>query len=225
MDGQLLTAIRVIVPVRGRPHRADPLIRSLTRSAAGDDLRATFVANEDDAEQIAACEATGADVLVIGKRESGDYARKINLAVAATEEEWFLTAADDLCFCRGWSTEALRVAASAGVMVVGTNDLGRRVHTYATHFLVNRAYVALGTVDEPGRLMHEGYDHNYVDTEFIGTAKARGLYAYARNARIEHLHPFWRKGTTDPIYALGRRHVGPDAKLFRRRQKLWTYRS
>jgi len=224
VDGHVLN-VRVIIPVLGRPERADAVIRSLDRSSLGVGLLATFVANEDDHGQIAAARATGADVLVIGKRTFGDYARKINAAVAATDEEWFFTAADDVCFCRGWAEEALKIAEQTSTQVIGTNDLARRVHQYATHFLVNRAYVALGTIDEPGVLFHEGYDHNYVDTEFIGTAKARGLYAYARNSRVEHLHPFWKKAPTDATYALGRKHVGQDAKLFRRRQPLWMYRS
>jgi hypothetical protein len=155
----------------------------------------------------------------------GDYARKINAGFRAIEAEWYFTGADDLIFHAGWFEAALKVAQQTGACVVGTNDLGSPIVVrgeHATHSLVLRDYVLeCGTFDEPGKILHEGYCHNFVDTELVDTAKWRGAWAFARDSEVAHRHPDWGLAQRDEIYNLGRRDFYRDEELYKNRRRLW----
>jgi hypothetical protein len=90
-------------------------------------------------------------------------------------------------------------------------DVGR----HATHSLVHADYRECGTLDEPWKLLHEGYWHNFVDDELVGTAMLRGTFAMAGDAHVEHLHPNWRKAADDETYRRGMAsfHRRPGAPL------------
>jgi hypothetical protein len=43
---------------------------------------------------------------------------------------------------------------------------------HSTHPIIVRSYIeGQGAIDEPGKALHEGYWHNFVDDELIGTAR------------------------------------------------------
>lgn len=220
--------VRVVLPVLHRPRRAFEVHASLAASQREVPLRPLFMLSNGDIRELNAVAATPADYFVMGAgRQPGDYARKINQAVRLTREPWLFTGADDLAFRAGWAEAAIAFAEAKGFRVVGVNDLGRwaarRGAKPSPHFLVHRSYVEeLGTADQPGLLYHEGYDHNYVDTEFLWTAVARGEYGHCAEAVAEHLHPVWRKGRRDEVYTLGQRNARADHRLFQKREKLWT---
>jgi hypothetical protein len=92
----------------------------------------------------------------------------------------------------------------------------------STHSLVHVGYTC-GTIDnpDPGLLLHEGYDHNFVDNEFVGTARYRDVYAHAVHARVEHLHPVWGKAEPDATYEKGQRAFAADRDLHRQRETMW----
>jgi hypothetical protein len=216
--------IDILVPVRGRPQNAQPLVDSIDGVTIVPHLT-IFLCSRDDDEQIEACKATGKIVQLI---DGGDheYARKINAGVCLdySDNPWVFLGADDLRFYPGWDRTALKVAAATGRPVIGTNDLGNATvmkGLHATHSLVARSYAERGTVDEPGKLLHEGYHHNYCDTEFVETAKSRNAFAFAAQSHVEHLHPFWKKGEDDEVYRLGRARYHLDGKTFRQRRRLW----
>ncbi len=213
--------IDFLIPVRGRPANAQPLADSIRQNTTVPHS-IIFVCSRGDTPQIDACTATKARVLLV---DGGDYeyARKINFAASheTTDGEWLFLGADDLAFHPGWDEAALSLPATA--LVIGTNDLGNptvMAGKHATHSLVHRSYIARGTIDEPGLLLHPGYQHNFVDNEFIATAKSRGVWAFAANSHVEHLHPFWRKSEDDQVYELGRRTYHADARTWRKRQRL-----
>lgn len=219
--------IDILVPVLGRPQNAQPLVDSI-REGTSVPHRVFFVCTRGDDAQIEACKLTGAITLLLGPGRS-EYARKINHAVGCSAEmfgnagEFLFLAADDLRFHPEWAEHALARFTPA-TRVIGTNDLGNATvmaGKHSTHSLVHRSYVELGTIDEPGKLLHEGYDHNYVDTEFCETAMHRGEFVFAKDSRVEHLHPFWQKGPDDVIYRKGRKLVNRDHGTFRRRRSLW----
>ena len=155
----------------------------------------------------------------------GDYARKINAGYDAVEAEWYFLGADDIRFHPYWFEVAMEVHKQTEACVIGTNDLGNPQvlqGQHATHSLVLLDYVEeCGTIDEPGKVLHEGYSHNFVDTEFVATAKWRDAWAFAVNSRVEHLHPDWRKGQNDQVYALGKSGFANDQKYFEMRKRLW----
>jgi hypothetical protein len=218
--------VRVVLPVLHRPHRAVHVFNSLVASQRELPLRALFVVSFGDRAQMEAVRATGADFVQLYEgRRSGDYARKINTGAALTKEPWIFTAADDVHFYPGWADAAVDFATANLRRAVGVNDRGRWSNRHkeppATHFLVHRSYVAEGTADERDVIFHTGYDHTYVDTEFIETASRRGEYGYCAESVVEHLHPVWRKGQRDEVYQLGARQTKQDFRLYLTRRQLW----
>jgi hypothetical protein len=212
----------VVVPVLGRPGRARPLADSL---AATSDARLVFVCSPNDRDQIIACNATGADVLVTTWEPGpGDFARKTNLAYRKTTEPWILCGADDLVFHRNWEQEALIVGERTGAGVVGTQDRHNpevKRGRHSTHPLVRRSYIAKqgGTFDGTGDIYCELFDHQYVDNELIWTAKQRGQWAFAHRSIVEHLHPTWGDAEMDATYEKALRATDADRKLFLQRMR------
>ncbi len=223
-----MTSIAIIVPVLGRPHRVAPLLESLRASdEPGIDTHPVFVCSAGDNAQIEAVRRAALEPLVLSPPGKCEYARKINLAVTSTDEEWLFLGADDLNFHPGWARAALDLHAQTGKLVIGTNDIGNPTvirGDHATHSLVHRDYVKLGTIDDPTRLLHEGYDHNAVDVEFVGTAKARDQFAFCASSVVEHLHRLWGKAPMDRVYAKGMRNAVQDRRLYARRRVLWERR-
>jgi len=217
--------VLVVVPVLRRPHNAAPLAESLAAATPEGAYRLLFVASPGDTAEHDACKATGADLLVIDRPVMpGDWARKINTAHRSSDEPILFLGADDLRFHPGW-LESAESKLAEGAQVVGTNDLGNaRVMSgdHATHMLVTRAYVdEHGTIDEPGKVLHEGYPHEWVDDEMVATAKMRGVWAHATGSIVEHLHPNWGKAPMDPLYAAQRLRMAQGRLVFERRRHLW----
>lgn len=216
------SGVAIIVPVLGRPRNVAPLIASV-EDATPEPHRLLFVVNDDDAAELEALEAAGADFLVVGPARRS-YACKINEGVNATTEPLIFTAADDLQFHPGWF-EAAAAFVGDGVHVVGTND-GTNMRTvlgfHSTHTLFTRAYVEkYGTIDEPGKVFCEKYRHDYCDDEAIETAKSRGVYAHAFESVVEHMHPMANKAEDDDTYRLGRKWSPNGHSVYKTRRHLW----
>lgn len=225
--------IAILAPVLGRPQNAAPLVESIAESAAVD-WQLVFLASPDDYDEIEACFAATRHVepgrsrltVVDWPAGPGDYARKINHGYRLSDAPFVLLAADDLLFHAGWDIALLETAERFDVGVVGTNDLGnqRTVNgTHSTHPLVARCYIDRlgGHVGHPGSVYFEGYDHQWVDTELVQTAIARGCYAHCPDAVIAHLHPMWGKAASDATYRKGLARGDDDRRLFESRRMLW----
>lgn len=118
----------------------------------------------------------------------------------------------------------MRAANRGDFCVVGTNDMGNSrviAGNHSTHPLVHRDYLACGTVDEVGIVLHEGYQHQFADDEFVQTAKVRRVYAHAFDAFVEHLHPNWGKGRDDATYRRGQAGFSADKRLYDQRCAMW----
>lgn len=207
----------LLVPVLRRPHRVAPLLRSAKETA---DCRVLFICDPDDEAEITAVKKARAEHFTL----AGNYAEKINAGVRATREPLIFLGADDLRFHPGW-LEAAQAKLEPGIGVVGTNDLcNPRTFEgdHSTHSLITREYARRGTVDDPDCLLHEGYEHEYVDDELIGTAKARGAYAHAQDAIVEHLHPMAGKARSDALYAAQGQRMRRTRHIFDARLPLWT---
>jgi hypothetical protein len=140
--------------------------------------------------------------------------------------DWFFLGADDLHFHPGWLDAALEAHTATGACVIGTNDLGNpRVTSgiHATHSLVHHDYCECGTLDEPWKLLHEGYGHCFVDDELIGTAMLRGTFVMALGSHVEHLHPNWSKAADDETYRKGMASFHADQALHQRRSRAWRH--
>ena len=97
----------------------------------------------------------------------------------------------------------------------------RREH--ATHFLTStREYAELSTIDGGPGPFHQGYHHWFCDDELIATAGKRGVYAYAPDAVVEHLHAKAGKAPDDDTYRKGEEKWELDRSIFNGRAHLWA---
>jgi glycosyltransferase involved in cell wall biosynthesis len=211
--------VAILVPVLRRPQNVAPLLTSI-HDATPEPFRVLFICDPGDGAEQDAIAIAGGEMISPG----GNYAAKINQGVRATTEPLIFTGADDLRFHPGW-LEAAVAKLEPGIGVVGTNDLcnARSIKgTHSTHSLVTREYAQLGTIDDPDKLLHEGYPHEFVDDEFVATAKHRKAYAHAHDSIVEHLHPDAAKAPMDALYAARPMRMRMGRKIFRRRSPLWT---
>lgn len=213
-----MTALTILVPVLNRPHRVQPLLESIAASTP-DPFSVLFITDDHDRKthaQIARYEAPGVSMISPG----GTYANKIACGVEHTDSPYVFLGADDLHFHRGWLEAALAYRAE----VVGVNDLLERRHrpNHATHFLMTRDYAEATTIDGGRGPLHHGYAHWFVDDELIATATKRGVYTYAPDSHVEHLHPQGGKAQDDATYAKGRANRRADRNLFLSRKSLWA---
>lgn len=223
--------IAIQIPVLNRPHRAGAVIESIFANTQVE-VEVVFICSPGDRAEIDACNATGEEVIIVPwECGPGDFARKHNLAFKHTSARHILLAADDLDFEPGWDSLALTVAYRTGKGVIGTNDdanpLVKRGR-HATHPLVSREYIdRVGATwhDGPGVVYHEGYAHQYVDTELCAAAMTREEWAFAMTSVVRHLHPMYPHrgiGRTpmDDTYRKALGDASADGQLYIKRQAL-----
>jgi len=209
--------VAILVPVLGRPHNVKPLLDSIRETTPR--ARVLFICDPGDDAEMEAIKAEGGEYIVV----KGNYAKKINEGVRQTTEPLILQAADDLKFHPEW-LERAKERISDGVGVVGTNDLSSKrvmAGTHATHALFTREYVQRGTIDDPTKVLHEGYPHEFVDDEFIETAKKRNAFVHAPDSVVEHLHPYAGKAPLDELYSKAGRRMLIGRVRFLWRRRLW----
>jgi hypothetical protein len=216
--------IDVLVPVLARPQNAKPLYESF-RAHSGQMDELHFLCSPGDDAQIEACLQTQANVLIVEwEAGPGDYARKMNYGYSMTERPWLFLGADDIEFSEGWIEKALAL----GGEVIGTNDLANgqvKRGEFGTHCFVSRRYVTEegGSADGPGVLLHEGYDHNFVDRELCHLAQQRKVFSFARDSVVRHRHPLWKTARMDSTYRKGLARFHEDRALFLERSAAWGY--
>ena len=223
--------IDVVIPVLNRPQNASRVLESLIH-ASNLEVRPVFVCTKGDEAEIAAVKETEAEYIIVPwPAGDGDFAMKHNLAFLELEAPYYLVGADDLEFEPGWDHFAIVVAEHSGAGVIGTNDdanpLVKR-GKHSTHPLLRRSYIEEtgGTwLDGPGTIFHEGYAHQYVDTELCQAAMDRGEFAAARSSIVRHLHPMYpqRGRARTPMDDTYRKALGDasrDMHLFQERQRL-----
>lgn len=213
--------LRILVPVLNRPKNVQPLVDSIVATTAGAHI--LFICDEGDSAELEALDAVS-NYAIEWISPGGNYAEKINAGIAATEEPLLFLGADDLKFWPGWLAESLAVMAKP-TGVVGTNDVCNpkvMAGEHATHFLITREYAECGQIDGAPGVLHEGYLHEFVDNELIATARARGAYAHAGRAVVEHLHPMAGKANMDELYAGMPARMKQGEALYKERSPLWA---
>jgi len=236
--------VAILVPMLGRADRIEPLLASIRKNTPTP-YDVWFIVSPDDTDvnlwfldHYDAEHEVYLDDPSIYVREvswpggvDGDYAKKLNevmaemLAGRLPSQPLIFLAAIDLHFHAGWLEACLRkMAQYPKIGVIGTNDLcnerTKKGH-HSTHSLLTLEYAKLGTVDAPSRVLHEAYPHEYVDDEFVRTARARKMFVHAGRAHVEHLHPTCGTAPTDALYdAQGERMVRGRV-VFEGRRHLW----
>lgn len=136
--------------------------------------------------------------------------------------------ADDIVFSPNWDVHAMHTMIQhKQISVVGTNDLHNEhvlAGYHATHYLVDRRYLDHigGVIDAgPRSVLHMGYDHNYSDTEFIATARYRGVFASCLESIVEHRHFVFGLAPKDATYEKAYAQLNQDALIYESRRHLW----
>ena len=217
-----MTDTVVLVPMLGRAHLIGRLAVSIRETS---DAAILWLTTPGDAEVADALDSDGEWRIEVDNHPLGDYARKINTGIKATDHPLIFTGAIDLVFRPDW-LEAALAELRPGIGVVGTVDrCNRRTMRgeHATHMLVTRRYVEdFGTIDEPGKFFHEGYPHELVDDEAVATAKHRHAWAFARGSVVEHWHPMNGRAPMDESYAKQAQRIAAGWPTFEKRRPLWT---
>lgn len=218
-------SIAIVVPTHGRAERLSLVANNIhcTTDAVHE---VVFAVEADDPDSVAAASELGAAVVVNDRTRN--YAGAANTAYQqiGSEFDFLFAAADDVRFRCDWDMQALRKMDDQ-IRVVGTNDLLNPYVAkgwHATHYLIDRRYLddEGGVIDEgPGSFLFEGYDHQFTDTEFIGTAKARSRFRPCLDSIVEHMHFLAGKSPKDAGYEAAYAHEAADGMLYDERKPLW----
>lgn len=202
LDREPIGEVAVIVPAMRRPHNVTPLVESLK---ATPEATAYFVCDPDDHAEIEAVKNAGANVIISDRGHT--YPIKANVGYEHTSEPWIFLCGDDVEFTPGWLDAARPL--SDRFDVIGTNDAadghGNRLvqdGKHADHFLVRRSYIDTygASLDGPGVLCCEEYNHFFVDYELVKLARARGVFAPCLTSVVIHNHPGLGRGLADLVY-------------------------
>jgi glycosyltransferase involved in cell wall biosynthesis len=219
--------IDILIPTVGRAERLVPLLDNINETTP-ERHSVIFVLDEGDQESREAVMSYGKPTtcgyIVL---QDGTYPVKVNAGHRFGEGDLVLPTADDVLFHAGWLEAAIAVLADPSVQVVGTDDLSPATadRTHATMPVLRRSYIdAPGAVwGETGTLFHEGYRHNFCETELWQLAAHRGVTGWAEGAVIEHLHPAWGKRPEDATDEKGNKQGWEeDEALFRERREQWS---
>lgn len=181
-----------------------------------------FVIDPADASTQGVLKGLGVDFLEV----QGGYPVAANAGFKLGKERLVLIANDDVIFHYGWYDAAVN-AVDSNVGVLGTNDLSPATEEggHATQPIVRRSYIEDqgGAWGEPGNVYHEGYHHNFCETELCALAQHRRVWGFAPGSVIEHRHPDWGKGKEDDTYRQGaRQNWDQDSALYEARMAQWT---
>lgn len=217
--------LATLVPVLNRPQNVEPLVASWELSQTPGVL--VFIVEVDDNDERIALEAVAhrRGVKVLPVMSAHTWPQKINTGVANVTADWYLCAADDVEFQRGWWQATVELRSDPTVGVIGTNDslTGRGNPAVAEgqhtcHPLIRRTYIEQrGIWGQRGLAVCEEYHHWYVDNELVVTAKLRDAWAFCREAVLHHKHPYWEGGTLDATYLLGEANADVDRMTWERR--------
>lgn len=214
--------IDVLIPTIGRPHRLAPLAANIAATTRGRH-QIVFITEAFDTETQQVAAELG-DVVVNQRTEN--YAGAINTAYETSDADWLFCGADDLVFHDGWDHACLK-RDDGWFGVLGTNDLLNPyvlAGCHSTHSLVARWYLDdIGGVADigPGSFLPECYDHNFTDTEFIGTAKMRARFRPCLDSIVEHLHVTTGKAPADATHQRSVRAFHDDDVLYEARREVW----
>ena len=222
----MTSEVAIVIPTMGRTRLLFPLAWNIAKTTPAGIFQIYFVINTDDALTQHAVLGIAGPVHMVLTEQHG-YPAAVNAGVRHSAERLIAIVNDDVKFHDGW-WDGLRKVLTPLVSVVATNDLSPHTENgdACTQPVVKRDYIELhgGAWGEPGVAMHEGYYHNFSETELFDLAKSRGVATFAPECVIEHLHPDWEKAEVDDTYRAGSKRPGGwehDQALYLERAALW----
>jgi len=217
--------ITIVMPTM-RSKRAVDTIRQTLATSQGYLLEYVIV-TEDEATRDAAtafllsCETDNLDGFqVLYQQTHRGHPRAWNAGLASSHGEYIAFWADDLWPHPGWLDTAMpyfdRFPGRVGY--VGFNDLqhdGNKV--LITHYIAHREYIIKY---QGGVLGYPHYKRVCNDTESYARAKKAGLWVWAHDAIVEHLHPCVGKREMDRYDRLNAEMFEGDVKTYHEHEAL-----
>lgn len=224
--------IDIVTPTLWRHDRLAAYVANAHEATAAPHV-VTFVAEPDDTDtvEVVGKLAAGDDgVRLVLNEGAKNTAGAYNTGARHSEAPYLFFGADDVAYHPGWDGPALAAMADP-IRVVGTNDLAGHSEVLAgvaaTHYLVDARYIAEhgGTVDlGPGVVHFEGYPFWGPDSEIVGVARARGVFAPCLDSVVEHRHWLTGKAPTDRTYEKHRPTHDLSAAIYDIRRVMWEAR-
>ena len=216
--------VAILVPTLNRPALIVPLAENVRDVTPPGAYSLVFVLDHADMASREAVKAAPSARYLLA---NGTYPQKINAGYRGTNDPLVLPTADDVVFHPGWYEAAAASFRDPVVQVVGTLDLSPATEdgSHATMPILRRSYCENpgAAWRETGTVFHEGYHHNYCETETWQLALNRGAARFVRESVIEHCHPAWGKREIDATDRKGNHvHIDADRDRFHRRQRQWT---
>lgn len=237
--------VSILLPTLGRADRLEGLVANIAEATPAGRWQLIFALDQMDMESwdvLAEIDFTELMGQVGAVACDGTLPVKTNAAYRFSSAPLVLPTADDVVFHDGWLEKVIEAFEDVGVdgteqwfrwHVVGVNDLSPMSNAeHSTMPVIRRAYIESKdyrgcSFEEPGKVFHEGYQHNFVETEVCRLARWRGVWKYEPDAVIEHLHPSWGKREEDATDRKG--GLGPsfdrDQKLHEERHNEWSRRA
>lgn len=206
--------VQIVIPTFKRPNN----IIETEKQLKGHDI--VWVCHHTDKESQDLVKSLGYNPVIDTQPPSGVNAT--NAGYWATTAEWVVIGQDDFKWHLAWLEKAWKWTAK--YQVIGFNDGSNSArHQHSVGWLVNRQFVQDLSLclDFPNVIFNPHYKKNFSDTELNDTAKSRGVWKYADDAILEHLHPTFNKGENDITYQHLETHLAQDINLYNSRKHLW----
>lgn len=148
-----------------------------------------------------------------------------NAGFWAATSDWIVIGQDDFTWHDDWLEKVFKRQEETGAFVVGFNDGyegNRPEHSVA--WLIYRPY-AMSTglcIGFPNVAFNPHYKKNFSDNELCETARYQKVWAYAKDALLEHLHPSFGKSSDDSTYQHLEPYFEQDYNLYLSRKHLWS---
>jgi hypothetical protein len=205
------------MPTLDRPDNLRRVLGNLACVKGKVDFATYAMVDEDDIDSQKVCADYNVRYFLDHR---GWFAPRTNQLFALTDEPWVFLGTDDIRFPNCWLDTMFRLKQPSWKVIApddGHNPAG-------TNFLVERAYVLEqgGHWGTPGLVFHDGYKHNFSDSELIEVADKRGVFGRVMEVCVEQRHPLWGNADDDATYQRARAKYATDEALFERRQHLWA---
>ena len=192
----------VIVPSRGRPATARPLIEAFAETCTADTLLAFAVDAADPHlhDYIAATEPFTEAMLAVNYGETSmvaalNTAAESLMAWSPTTKAIGFMGDDHRPRTVGWDSAYLNALEEPGIGIVYGNDLlqGERIPTQVA--------MDADIVRALGHMAPPVLTHLFVDNYWRDLGRAAGCLRYLPDVVVEHVHPFAGKASMDEGYA------------------------
>jgi hypothetical protein len=224
-----LNTIDILTPTLWRHDRLAGLAANIHQATRAPHV-VTFIAEPDDADTVLAVRKLAIEdptVRLVVNGGARNTAGAYNTGVRRSSSPFLFFGADDVTYHDGWDEPALDLMVGT-IRVVGTNDLAGHPEvlagTAATHYLVRTRYIREvgGTVDcGPGVVHFEGYPFWGPDSEIVGVARSRGVFAPCLDSVVEHTHWLTGKAQMDRTYEQHAASHELSARIFEMRRAMW----